>query len=320
MHIVLLILKIIGIILLVLLGLILALLFLLVFVPFYYKAEGDFYDNKPYAKFRIRYLFPFLQIYVQYKDGVPDGKVKLLGITVYDVFSEKETSKEEECEILGNPKDAESYSTESKIQNPDATIVMENVSVDETKHKDMEDAEKDTEDTEDTPLGIWGKIKYFVCVIKNKCSELLTKLKEIKEKGLNFKAKISHVTTQIKYYYAICQMEVTKVVYEKAKHALLKLWNHLKPRKGYARFHFGTGDPASTGQICGIFGMLYPFLGKYIIPEPDFEQKIYEGDFCFSGHLTVFALLQVVWLILFDKDIRRLRKILINENKEDKHE
>ena len=54
--------------------------------------------------------------------------------------------------------------------------------------------------------------------------------------------------------------------------------------------------------------------------EPDFENKIYEGNFYFKGHITVVSFLKVVWIVLFDKDIKRLRKILTKQNKEESYE
>lgn len=323
MHIVLLILKIVGIILLILLALVLLFLLLLVFVPFFYRGEGSYYDNKPYAKFRIRYLFPLLQVYISYTDEKPEGKVKVFGFTVYDFFAPQETeeSKSVKEKSKRNADDAKDKGRKTEM-NPSAEAELPpdpDVSSEPKLPAEPEPLAEMAED-EPEPKTFFEKIAYFVEVIKEKLLGILTKLKEIKEKGLQLKEKITHITQQIKFYYGVWQMDVTQAAFQKAKRALLRLWKSIRPKKGMVKLHLGTGDSGSTGQICGIFGMMYPFVGKYVMIEPDFEKQIYEGDFYFKGHITVFALLRVVWIVLFDKDIRVLRKILMNANKEDKHE
>ncbi len=298
MHILLLILKIIGIILLVLIGILVALVLLLVFVPFCYRVEGSYYREKPYALARIRYLFPLLQVFVKYESENLIGQVNVFGIKVYDLFAEKEEKVEstppketssDEKEI--QPKEDEAAQTKTEI-----TEVLE-----ETTGEEIE---------EEKELTFIEKIKKFIETIKEKYRAFLQKIKDIRDKGLQLKEKAA-------YYYNIWQKDYTQRAFQKAKTSLYKLWKSIRPKKGLVKFHFGTGEPGSTGQMCGYIGMLYPFVGKYVMIEPDFENKIYEGDFYFKGHITLFALLKVVWVVLFDKDIKRLRKILMSSDKEE---
>lgn len=301
MHILLLILKIIGIILLVLIGVLAVLILLLVFVPFCYRAEGSYYGEKPYAMARIRYLFPLLQVLVKYESENLEGQVKVFGIKVYDLFAEKdEETKQQQDET---PKEKTVTADVEKEEFPKPKTESAEISEDDAE-------EEPGEDTEEEKLGFFEKIKKFIETIKKKIESFLQKIKDIREKGLEIKEKVT-------YYYNIWQQDYTQRAFQKAKSGLYKLWKSIRPKKGLVKFHFGTGDPGSTGQMCGYFGMLYPFIGKYVMIEPDFENKIYEGDFYFKGHLTVFALLKVAWVVLFDKDIKRLREILMNSDKEE---
>ena len=293
MHILLLILKIIGIILLVLLGIVLTLVLLLVFVPFFYRAEGSYYEGKPYAMVRVRYLFPLLQVFVKYHEENLEGKVKVFGLTVYDLFAEKEEKITHESEATPAKAD-EAVKAEEADLTDTAQIQVEKPEADKEAENQEEPEEK---------LSLTDKIKIFIKTIKEKTEAFLQKLKDIREKGIQIKDKAV-------YYYDIWQQDYTQRAFQKAKATLYKLWKSIRPRKGLVKFHFGTGDPGSTGQFCGYLGMLYPFIGKYVMIEPDFENKIYEGDFYFKGHITLFALLKVVWVVLFDKDIKKLRKIL----------
>lgn len=298
MHILLLILKIIGIALLVILGVVLTLILLLLFVPFCYRAEGSYYEARPYAMIRVRYLFPLLHVFVQYKDETLEGKVKLFGFTIYDLFGQKETAEEQ---IQDQPADSAeeipAHSTETQGDLP--------VDLQEDSQEDLGDALE-----ADEKMNLLDKIRSFITTLIEKIKAFLQKLRDIRDKGLQIKEKVT-------YYYDIWQREDTQRAFHTAKKTLYKLWKSIRPRKGLVKFHFGTGDPGSTGQMCGYIGMLYPFVGKYVMIEPDFENKIYEGEFYFKGHITLIVFLKVAWVVLFDKDIKKLCKILMSSDKEE---
>lgn len=296
MHILLLILKIIGIILLVVIGIILTLILLLVFVPFCYRAEGSYYGGKPYAMVRVRYLFPLLQVLIKYEQETPEGKVKVFGITAYDLFAPKKQTETRAGEKTEEKTEEKSVEKKEELAEPQIA---------DAKAEDTLEQPEETAETEEEKKSLLEKITYFIKTLKEKVLSFVQKIKDIRDKGLQIKEKAT-------YYYNIWQKDYTQRAFQTAKGTLYKLWKSIRPRKGLVKFHFGTGDPGSTGQFCGYLGMLYPFIGKYVMIEPDFENKIYEGDFYFKGHITVFALLKAAWVILFDKDIKRLRKILMN--------
>lgn len=300
MHILLLILKIIGIILLVLLGILVVLLLLLIFAPFYYRVEGSYHENQPYAMARIRYLFPILQVLVQYKDGQPDGKIKVLGITVYDIFHPKEKSEKPKKKAK---KTAEEVAEVQNEESADNALAEQ-----KTLLQEIETENETEQEAEEEKKSLLEKIKTFFAFLHEKILSIIKKCKEIKEKGLNLKKKIDSFSQKANHYYEVWQEDYTQRAFEKAKKTLLKLWKSIRPRKGLAKIHFGAKDPSGTGQICGYFGMLYPFIGKYVMIEPDFEKQVFEGDAWFKGRITVFALLKVVWFVLFDKDIKKLKE------------
>lgn len=302
MHILLLILKIIGIALLVILGLLLVLILLLLFVPFCYRAEGSFYENKPYVMVRIRYLFPLLNVFVKYQEENLEGKAKLFGFTVYNFFP---TAEEEEAAARKNEKKRKKESEAKDTLQPET----KKPSVDRKKLTETKQQEKVQtqvlEDREENKKTLWEKIQIFIRTLKVKFLAFIHKLKEIKDKGIEIKEKIA-------FYYELWQRESTQRAFQTAKKTLYKVWKSICPKKRLVKLHFGTGDPGSTGQMCGYLGMLYPFIGKYVMIEPDFENKIYEGDFYFKGQITLFVFLRAAWILVFDKDIKELRKILMN--------
>lgn len=56
------------------------------------------------------------------------------------------------------------------------------------------------------------------------------------------------------------------------------LLKHMAPRSLRGRLHFGTGDPALTGQLLGVLSVLFAMWGKGIAVIPDFEQEVFEGE------------------------------------------
>ena len=93
----------------------------------------------------------------------------------------------------------------------------------------------------------------------------------------------------------------------------IALLNGIKPKKLRGNLVIGTGDPASTGQILAVYGMLYPVIGDHINITPDFERQIVEGNLLIKGRITAWKLLKTAWKVYFNRDIRRVIKLLKRE-------
>lgn len=232
--------------------------------------------------------------------------------------SEKINNPEE----LKNPekaKNPEKTETRKKAENPEKTETPKNKDLkinEKTNEKTNEATNEATNETidETEKQTFFEKLKYYISFLKEKILSVLAKIKEWKEKGHKLRDRIDDISEKIMHYKKIWDMDVTRQAFKKAKKSLGRLWKSIKPGKGLLRLHIGTDDPAKTGEICAFFGMIYPFVGNYVMIEPDFERKIYEGDFFVKGHVTVFVLLRAAWVFLFDKDIKKLREILTNSD------
>lgn len=62
------------------------------------------------------------------------------------------------------------------------------------------------------------------------------------------------------------------------------LLKHMAPRSLRGRLHFGTGDPALTGQLLGVLSVLFAMWGKGTAVIPDFEQEVFEGEAAVKGY------------------------------------
>ena len=67
---------------------------------------------------------------------------------------------------------------------------------------------------------------------------------------------------------------------------------------------FGTGDPASTGEILGAVYAMTFLLGVNITVTPDFENKVIEVQSSFKGRIRLFTLLIIALKAYRNKDFK----------------
>ncbi|MBU5428594.1 hypothetical protein KQI22_00760 [Kineothrix sp. MSJ-39] len=356
MSILLTILKIIGIALLVLLAVVIVLLALLLFAPFCYRVQGSFAEGKPAGKAELRYLFPLLRVSFSYEGDKKTGVIRLLGIKLFDFFAPPKQKKakknkkgkqkrQKEKKKTGSKRKANEI-IESDTQDQQRPAMQENersaeqserikpetAAADsmEKKSQEITDLKADTIDTDamdtvttDTPdsqekPSLWQKIQLWICKIKEWAKKFWQTISGLYHKTISLRQKWEGIKTVLSYYAETLKKEETKSALRLAKNTLKKLWKSVGPRKGRLRVHFGTGDPGSCGEICAFLGMVYPFIGNYVMIEPEMEQAVFDCDVWFRGHITVFALLKAGWVVLFNPEIKYLKEVMKPSGKEDK--
>ncbi|MBQ8598325.1 MAG: DUF2953 domain-containing protein [Lachnospiraceae bacterium] len=306
------ILKILGIILLVLLGIVLTVLILVLFVPVRYRldAHRDLQEEAPVvASVKATWLLHLLSVFFSYPDAAY-VHVKALGITVYRSDQERKPKKPKESgtaqeETDNQATEAPEQQTEQSEADWDA---VETESATESGPEEVEPQEEaeeseETEEPEEEPT------------IKKFFQKLWEKLKNIEYTIRQICDKIKHIVKNIRYYLKVIQSTTFKNAFSLCSGQLFSLLKSIRPRKVKGSITIGTGDPASTGQVLGIYGMLYPLLGNNISITPDFDRQIVEGELLVKGRITVFKALKMALVIFFNKDVRRLIKLLKREAK-----
>ena len=77
---------------------------------------------------------------------------------------------------------------------------------------------------------------------------------------------------------------------------------------------FGTGDPATTGQIIGAIAAVYGFFPEKLQVIPDFEEKRYEGNIRAKGKLRLIHLIIIAVKLIADRNFRYVvKKVLAKE-------
>lgn len=76
-------------IILIVLAVLLLIIALILFVPIRYRADGSYLKKTPEGRLEASWLFGFLKLVISYHEK-PQGELRLLGIKVYDFFTDVE--------------------------------------------------------------------------------------------------------------------------------------------------------------------------------------------------------------------------------------
>ncbi len=268
----LLILKILGIVLLVLLGILLALLLIVFFVPVRYQGSGYREEGDPvpvHVQLKVTWLLHLVRVSFIY----PEEAFLKVKVLFFQILPAKEKKKK-----ASNKKEAghvvRDTASDQKISDEGNTAV---------------------EDGGDDRRTLLDFVRKLFSAIRN-----------IKYTIRKIYDKINHIIHNIRYYIRILQTESFKRAFVLCREQLLRLMKIVLPRKVSGTFTIGMEDPAATGQILSIYGILYPLIGDSITVIPDFEKPVMEGSFRFKGKITAFTLIRIAAKIYFDKDLKRV--------------
>lgn len=302
------IIKIIGIVLLGLIVLLIVLGLAVLFVPVRYYAKGELQSGYR-VEGRITWFLHLITLTVKMQDAAPfSAVVRLLGIPIFRIpgkqkRADKETLKTELEEVTRKseqtPKRPEISGAESGKKTDEAAQETEGFS------RTVDEEQEDTQEK----LSVFGKIKTFIKKNVSFFSNIRYTIQKIYD-------NIVDIRTNVNYYSAVLQSEETRLAFLLCKKRLLRIWHNIRPKKFHVFVRFGIEEsPDIMGQILAVWGMLYPFHQGKVEVEADFEQTVLEGSFVMKGYTSVYVYMWTLYLVLFDKNIRILRKRLSRKEK-----
>lgn len=280
----LLILKILGIVLLVFLGILLALLLIVLFVPVRYQGSGYREEGDPvpvHVQLKVTWLLHLVRVSFIY----PEEAFLKVKVLFFQILPAKERKKK-----ASNKKEADGK--KPKTDKKEAEHDVRDTASDQKISDEGNTAVEDGGDDRRTLLDFVRK--------------LFSAIRNIKYTIRKIYDKINHIIHNIRYYIKILQTESFKRAFVLCREQLLRLMKIVLPRKVSGTFTIGMEDPAATGQILSIYGILYPLIGDSITVIPDFEKPVMEGSFRFKGKITAFTLIRIAAKIYFDKDLKRV--------------
>ncbi|MBD5096306.1 MAG: hypothetical protein HDT40_04725 [Lachnospiraceae bacterium] len=330
MHILLLILQIILWIVLGLLALITLLLLIVLFVPIHYSADAVIHDDYTAIAAKVRFLI--VSVKVKFDKGTKklDTAIKILGIRLGEKDTKKgKVKKSKNKKIEKNDKIITEDAIESTIENTTEDLnEAEDINVSETQKDTIADniiditktvqegMEKIESDIEEDVLYDEPHIK----LKETKKKEKKNKKREKKIKPSNnlnsgknkldaVNAKIEAVKTKYARFMKFWRMGCTVKTRKYLKKYFPQLLKHIGPRKIKGHVRYGFDEPATTGQITGYLSLLPFMYHKNFFPEPDFYNKVLEGEVSIRGRLQIGYIIRPAFKLHLWKTIKMARKI-----------
>ena len=288
-HILLLILKAIGILILVLLGLVLAVVCLVLFVPVCYEAGGSWKD-KPAGKGKISWLFGAVSLRAGY-DGDESGltaRVRLFGQKLWEMGEEKETPKAprplDEETLRGTDAERKEPEDRKKPEEKETALWEEN------PQPRLEPEDK--RHTEHKKKDVFGRAKGFLEKLKFSFQSFCDKLKNMQNIAEEKKAWLEDEENQASL----------KLLWKQTGRFL----RHVCPRGGKGSVTFGFEEPYLTGQALSAAALIYPFFEGNLEICPVFDETVFEAEGSFKGRIRAGYLLWLGLGILRDGHTRRM--------------
>lgn len=344
LHILLLILKIIGIVLLCILGVLILGIVCALFVPVRYRIEAvrkEGEEEPPVAvTVKITWLLHFVNVLVRFA-GELSVRARFMFIPVFRLPKREKgggraetrkpgqkkgrkkrkkektpenTEGEMDTEPSGNGGTGDSAEEERNIEETktaEKTIFFGSVKGDEKEDAQKAGREK-TEEPEKSPT-LWDKLRAIPKILGSIFAKIKSIFENIQYTIQNICDKIKSVSDTIEYYRTVIEGEPFRHSFALCKKELRSIAKSLKPTRFEAALVVGMDDPAATGEILAVCGMLYPILGPKVNVAGDFERKRLEGRVYIRGKLRLFTFIRAAVRVYFNKDIRKLYGLLKKE-------
>lgn len=283
MHIIVLILKIIGILILGLLGLLLSLVLLVILVPIRYKVKGSYYGT-PKGTVKVTWLLHILSVVVSFEEELLVS-IRILGIRM---FRDRGEHTEEFLE------DVTEFAVEPPLYAAKETL------------KDAVRPISDPVTGEKVPTSdISGSEDEKSSLFHDRWKKYLEK---VKIRCLKVCAGIGYIKQYLEKFWAVLQNPENQYTFKLVWRQVKKLMIHLRPRKAKASITFGFDDPYTTGQVLSAASIGYVWYGEQIQITPVFDEEIIEGEGNFQGRVRIGTLLFLGLRIFLNKNFRVLLK------------
>lgn len=347
LHIVLALLKIIGIVLASLLGLLILLILLVLFVPIRYGLKADNLNGFK-AEGKVSWLFRLLYIQMTYLDEKFVIRLRLFGKIFYDSSRteenksklKKEKTKsgkvlkkidtrekvikekaQEESKKSGLKVNQSQGSTENETKiikpapnktiikkEPELNVVQLPDNVSDSNYEDSTDNQNSSKNKGDKSKHVLEKLKGFYNFIKAFFLNLKKGLYNLKNRLQNLWQTVRNLREKWEKVKAFLADEVNKSALLLTFRSIKKFLKHLRPTKLLLDLEFGTGDPCTTGQALGALAVVYSFYGNSLHIVPNFEEEILKGSINCIGRIRICTLLVIGLQLVFDKNFRNLLK------------
>lgn len=323
LHIIIFILKIIGILLLVILGLILLLVSSVLFVPITYKVRAERKDGVIQVRAVAGWMFRLLSVHYRLhtcQEPMQLLQGRILGIPVWKPLEpKKEKPKKAEKkskEKQSKPKQMGAKQLEQKAEVKSSDKAKERLKKDltpgtavvtmpqpEPEVSRQEQPQDKQAQTKPPRQSILKKLLYAIRRIYGKITAIGRGLFSLVVKLLHMPEKASETIGTLTDFW---NLEENVKARESIWRELKFLWKHSRPRKADLTLHFGFEDPSWTGQCMGVLSILNVWYPGRIFLKPEFEQEIFEGTLYIKGHMMLAVPLLSIFRLWRDENVMKM--------------
>ena len=323
LHIIIFILKIIGILLLVILGLILLLVSSVLFVPITYKVRAERKDGVIQVRAVAGWMFRLLSVHYRLHTSQEPMQLlqgRILGIPVWKPLEpKKEKPKKAEKkskEKQSKPKQMGAKQLEQNAEVKSSDKAKERLKKDltpgtavasvpqpEPEVSRQEQPQDKQAQTKPPRQSILKKLLYAIRRIYGKITAIGRGLFSLVVKLLHMPEKASETIGTLTDFW---NLEENVKARESIWRELKFLWKHSRPRKADLTLHFGFEDPSWTGQCMGVLSILNVWYPGRIFLKPEFEQEIFEGTLYIKGHMMLAVPLLSIFRLWRDENVMKM--------------
>ena len=323
LHVILLILKIVGIILLGILGLILLLLLAVLFAAISYQVrvqKGDAVHVSASAGWLFRIISVHFQMDME-EEMKQDLKICIFGIPILKPLEEKPKKTEKPKKVKKKAKASEAATEQAAParSKPVAAPKEPEAVIKELKPAPAPSGQTATAkstapkstapEQEEMPRSDQPKKKESIFKkIRGLFHKIDLAIENIKDKIRNIRSTIQGILEKKDKYLGFLNQEDHKKAEKAALKELLYILKKIRPRKLTGHVHFGFEDPATTGQAYGAACVFYAWYPKGFELRPDFEQEVIECDVRLKGKIRLYVFVGAALSLLLNKDIRAMYK------------
>ncbi len=318
LHVILLILKILGILLLACLALFLLVLYAVLFVGVSYRLKAEREEEHFLVSARVAWLFRIVTVHflMDEKTGLsPVLNVRLFGRSVWRILGEEEPKRfgkisKKKRRRRRKQKQPEREKKEKEPAGEEPVIHAEEKKPHPAPESPRAEQKKTTplenkegrKQKQEQPSFFAKLLRKITGVIRKICDKIRKIRGKITEVGKAFQKLKKRKDDFVEFW----RLEE----HRRARGALLEegryLWKKSKPRKLIGQILFGFSDPAHTGLCMGALSMLCAFYPRKFQVIPDFDQAILKGDVKLRGKIRCYVFVKILIRIYFNKDIRHM--------------
>lgn len=333
LHVLLFVLKILGIILLAVLGLILTGVLLALFVPVRYRADGSFYKVSR-GEACISWLFRAFRVTVSWEEKLV-VTVKVLWL---QPFQETLWEREPEMEDTGNedpwagmddcfpaygPEEEPSgagSSREEPVSGPGAWREEESAAPD-PRREELPECGVPWPEEEAIPVDQEPEMVHMAELLgaeeespdhlpeqngMEEAEKCPSRLERLKDAAVRMRERLHSAKMKYRKLKRTLTDEENQKTFRLVRRQIFRLIRHLLPQTLKGTLRFGFEDPSYTGQVLAAVSPFYGVYARSFTLIPEFEEKILEGEVHIRGRIRAATVLWTAGRIFLNKNFRRL--------------